>query len=98
MLINSGLATPLETFKMHTGRYPTTDEGLIALIEAPDDEEIAENWSGPYVKDTSLKDAWGNDLIYTSPGEYNENSYDLSSPGANQTEGDEDDIKNWKDA
>lgn len=98
VLIKSGLASPLETFRMHVGRYPTTDEGLAALLEAPDDEEIAEKWSGPYVGDSSLKDAWGNDLIYTSPGEYNENSYDLSSPGPNAAEGDDDDIKNWKDA
>ena len=95
--VTSALSTPLELFKNHTGRYPTTDEGLIVLLEQPDDEEIAEKWSGPYVKSaSSLKDAWDNELIYSAPGEFNESSYDLSSPGPNEIEGDDDDITNWE--
>lgn len=95
--IRSGLATPLETFKMHCGRYPTTEEGLAVLLKAPDDEEIAKKWAGPYVQQASaLKDAWNHDLIYKSPGEYNQQSYDLSSPGKNGIEGDDDDVKNWQ--
>lgn len=95
-MIRSGFTTPLETFRMHTGRFPTTDEGLIVLLKKPDDEEIAEKWSGPYIKDEKmLKDAWGRDLIYVSPGNVNETGYDLSSAGPNGNEGDDDDIVSW---
>jgi general secretion pathway protein G len=89
------LGNDLERFRLHCGRFPTTDEGLAVLLDPPDDEELAERWGGPYVK-KAPKDAWGNDLIYESPGQYNEDSYDLSSPGPNGVEGDEDDITNWE--
>lgn len=96
-LIDSGVNGTLDMYRMHMGRYPTTDEGLAALVEQPDDEELAEKWRGPYIKDGSkLKDAWGNDLVYESPGQYNENTYDLSSTGPNGQEGDDDDITNWE--
>lgn len=96
-LVDSGVNGTLDMYRMHMGRYPTTDEGLAALIEEPDDEELAEKWRGPYLKEgAKLQDAWGNDLIYESPGQYNENTYDLSSPGKDAQEGTEDDITNWE--
>ena len=82
----AGLENDLERFRLHCGRYPTTDEGLALLLELPDDEEIAERWGGPYLK-KAPKDAWGNDLIYESPGQYHEDSYDLSSAGPNGNPG-----------
>ncbi len=88
------LGNDLERFRLHCGRYPTTDEGLAALLDAPDDDELAERWGGPYIK-KAPKDAWGRDLVYESPGQYNDD-YDLSSPGPNGVEGDEDDITNWE--
>lgn len=92
-LIKSGINGTLDLYRMHMGEYP---ESLEQLVTPPDDAEIAEKWAGPYVKDLkNLKDSWGNDLIYTFPGRYNETSYDLSSPGANKKEGDDDDITNW---
>lgn len=95
--VESGFAGALDLYKMHMGHYPTTDEGLAALLEKPDDDELAEKWRGPYLKEgTKLEDAWGNEFIYESPGQYNENSYDLSSPGPNGQEGDDDDIGNWE--
>ncbi len=97
VMIESGLKTPLNLYRMHMGHFPTSDEGLAALVEAPDDDELAEKWRGPYVEDGSkLKDAWGNEFIYESPGQYNEDRYDLSSPGPNGQEGDDDDITNWE--
>lgn len=90
-----GLDNDLERFKMHCGRFPTTDEGLAALLEKPDDEEIAEKWGGPYLK-AAPKDAWSQDLIYECPGQYNENGYDLSSKGPDKQEGTDDDITNWE--
>lgn len=97
-LIKSGINGALDMYKMRMGHYPTDDEGgLDALINAPDDEELAKRWLEPFIKEgTKLEDAWQSDLIYSSPGEYNENSYDLSSPGPNMIEGDDDDITNWE--
>ncbi len=89
-----GLDSTIETFRMHCGRYPSTDEGLAALLVQPDDEDLEGKWAGPYLKEAP-KDAWGRDLIYEAPGTYNEQSYDLSSMGANGQAGDDDDITNW---
>jgi general secretion pathway protein G len=95
-LVETNLKTSLELFKTHTGRYPSTEEGLAVLVQRPDDEEIAAKWAGPYTEKREFKDAWGRELIYRSPGEYNEESYDLSSPGPNGQAGDDDDITNWQ--
>lgn len=79
------------------GRYPQEDDdGLMALVEEPDDEEEAAKWAGPYVDAKDLKDSWGNDFIYECPGEVNEDSYDLSSAGPDGDEGTDDDITNWE--
>jgi len=75
----------LELYKLDTGRYPTTQEGLAALIAAPSG---AANWNGPYIRDTkALKDPWARDFIYRSPGE--KGGFDLISLGADGKEGGE---------
>jgi general secretion pathway protein G len=95
--VNSGLNGSLEYFKINCGRYPTTDEGLIALVRKPDSEDLAEKWRGPYLKEgAKLKDPWDRDYIYVSPGRVNETSYDLSSPGVDGQPGTDDDVANWK--
>jgi general secretion pathway protein G len=84
----------LDLFYLEIGRYPTSDEGLIALIEKPSDMT---NWNGPYLKKKTIpKDPWGNDYIYQSPGE--NGPYDLYSFGMDGTEGgegDNQDIVSW---
>ena len=78
------------------GRYPTEDEGLIALVNPPDSED-AEKWKGPYVKRLN-KDPWGNAYVYLYPGYYNTESFDILSYGADGTEEGEGfnaDIGNW---
>lgn len=96
-MIKSGLSGSLETFFAHMGRYPTTEEGLTVLYQKPNDEEVAQNWRGPYIKNPEdLKDAWKREFRYRSPGEFNEDGFDLSSAGKNGQHGDEDDITNWK--
>jgi len=95
--ITSGINGTLDLFRMHVGRYPTTDEGLAALMKAPDDPELAKKWRGPYIKEgAKLRDAWGNELRYESPGSYNQSTYDLSSAGKNGQFGDDDDVTNWE--
>lgn len=90
----------LDIFRMNVGRYPTSDEGLEALIdeEVLEEETDQEKWAGPYLKGSSVpKDEWGNDWEYTSPGDINEEGYDLYSYGPDGEEDTEDDIKNWQD-
>lgn len=75
----------LEIFKLEVGRYPNSNEGLRSLMEKP---AGMDKWNGPYVKDASiLKDPWGNDFRYTSPG--NGKPFDLVSLGADGKEGGE---------
>jgi general secretion pathway protein G len=74
----ANLSAGLDMFKADVGRYPTTQEGLAALLKKPDD---AENWDGPYIKkDDAMKDPWGRAYNYQSPGQHNE--YDLFSYGS----------------
>jgi general secretion pathway protein G len=85
----------LDLFKLEIGRYPTTQEGLQALITAPSG---VTNWNGPYWKKTTLpKDPWTNEYHYASPGQHG--AYDLWSYGADGKEGGEaadKDITSWE--
>ena len=84
----------LDLFKLEVGRYPTTSEGLQALITAPPGMP---NWNGPYwKKGTVPKDPWGNDYQYVFPGQHG--AYDILSYGAAGKEGGEGadkDITRW---
>ncbi|HVE48750.1 MAG TPA: type II secretion system major pseudopilin GspG [Casimicrobiaceae bacterium] len=76
----------LDLYKLETGRYPTTQEGLQALVSAP--AGVA-NWNGPYWKKQAVpKDPWGNEYRYASPGTNNA-PYDIMSFGADGREGGE---------
>ncbi len=55
----------LDTFRLDVGRYPTTDEGLAALIQQP--ASLA-RWNGPYLKKAVPNDPWGRPFSYRSPG------------------------------
>jgi general secretion pathway protein G len=74
----------LDLYKLEVGRYPSTQEGLQALITAPPG---VTNWNGPYWKKASVpKDPWGNDYRYAAPGQNNA-PYEISSYGADGREG-----------
>lgn len=98
--VTGSLPNALKMYRVAMGRYPTTDEGLKALIQPPDDEEQAKAWKrggGPFIEDEKgLKDQWGNEYRYTCPGTYNTEGFDLSSVGPDSQEGTDDDIVNWK--
>lgn len=85
----------LDLYKLEVGRYPTTQEGLQALITAP---AGVNNWNGPYWKKQTLpKDPWGNEYKYASPGLHG--AYDIISYGADGVEGGEGpnkDITSWE--
>ncbi len=88
----ANMGTALDAFEIDTGRYPTSDEGLKALVEVPGN---IKDWKGPYLKRTVGNDPWGNPYIYRAPGQHNTTSYDLYSFGPNGQEGGGDDIDNW---
>jgi type II secretion system protein G len=95
----AGHKTVLGMFKMDCGRYPTTEEGLNALITRPKDMPVHE-WHGPYFDPPELpKDPWGHDYVYRCPGIHNPDGFDLFScgpDGVSKTSGDdEDDFNNW---
>ena len=87
------LEQALTDYKLDTGKFPETDDGLQVLVENTND---VEKWDGPYIKPAVPKDPWGNDYVYVCPGEHGE--FDLSSYGADGVEGGEGenaDITNW---
>lgn len=96
--IESNLATALDLYEVDNGRYPTTEQGLMALIEEPSSAPVPKNWNGPYLKKKSVpKDPWDKDYVYASPGIHNTGEYDLASLGSDGIES-SDDITNWKGA
>ncbi len=92
------LETALKLYKLDNGVYPTTEQGLQALVEKPESGILAKNWKeGGYLEKGKVpKDPWGNDFVYLSPGlkgDFDIISYGLDGvPGG---EGDNKDINNW---
>ena len=87
--------TALDSFRLDMGRYPSSSEGLEALISSSSGED---HWSGPYLKKEEIPvDPWDNPYIYKSPGDHGD--YDLYSYGADGSEGgdkDNRDVASWK--
>lgn len=93
MDIRGSLGTALDLFEADTGAYPTTAQGLQALLKAPDG---ASGWRGPYIKELAIPlDPWGNAYIYKCPGDHEPLPYDLLSHGRDGKEGGGDDIANF---
>jgi general secretion pathway protein G len=87
------LGQALDQLKLDTGRYPTTQEGLNALMINPG----MDNWEGPYLKKSLPSDPWGKPYIYQSPGTHGE--YDLSSLGKDGNpggDGEDKDVVSWE--
>lgn len=78
------LATALDLFYLDLGRYPTTEEGLSALVRRPDHLPA---WTGPYLDKEVPPDPWARAYIYKCPGEHG--PYDLTSLGADGAVGGE---------
>ena len=73
----------LDLFNLDTGRYPSTGEGLNALVQSPG---TLPSWNGPYLKGGVLpNDPWGKAYVYRSPGEHG--PYDIMSYGSDGQEG-----------
>jgi len=89
--IDLNIATGLKLYELDNGVFPTTEEGLEALLTAP---SSAKNWKGPYLEKKPI-DPWGNTYHYKSPGTHKAD-YDLFSTGRDGVEGNTDDVNNWE--
>ena len=95
----ASLESALKMYKLDNGSYPSTEQGLQALVEAPAAGNLPKNWrKGGYLEKGKVpKDPWKNDYIYISPGSHGD--FDLSSLGADGEpggEGFDKDINNWE--
>lgn len=91
----SQLENALERFNLHMDRYPTMDEGLKVLVEAPAGED--KKWRGPYIK-LLRPDPWGNPYQYRVPGIHHATTFDVWSRGADGQDGGDGqnaDVGNW---
>ncbi|MFG6442149.1 type II secretion system major pseudopilin GspG [Roseateles sp. LKC17W] len=87
------LQKSLDQYRLDAGRYPSTEQGLAALVAKPADEP---KWQGPYLAKVVPKDPWGHDYQYRAPGEHGE--YDLLSFGKDGRaggEGEDADLTSW---
>lgn len=76
----------LDEYYIETGTFPSTEEGLRALVEKPLDPDVAQTWGGPYMEKIP-KDPWRRDYIYRCPG--TEGDYDIICYGKDGVEGGE---------
>jgi general secretion pathway protein G len=82
----------LDIYKLDVGSYPTTEQGLQALLTRP---EGVRHWNGPYLKGTKLpEDPWGHPFVYRSPSERQGHEYDLYSLGPSGKPGSSGEIEN----
>jgi len=89
--IQANIATALKLYELDNGAFPTTEEGLNALLVKP---PSAVNWNGPYLEKKPI-DPWGREYKYKSPGDHRPD-YDLYSLGRDGQPGTADDITNWE--
>lgn len=97
VFVNTSIKTPLTAYRLKMGDYPSTAEGLQALVTAPANSR-AGNWDGPYLDVKGGKvpvDPWGEAYQYRYPGTRNKGGFDIWSKGPDRTDGTEDDIGNW---
>jgi general secretion pathway protein G len=86
----------LKLYYLDNDIYPTTDQGLAALVAQPTGEPAPANWKGPYLEHAVPNDPWGTAYVYTSPGSQNPESFDILSYGPDGKEGGDDDIANYE--
>ena len=94
------LESALEFYRMDNGRYPSSEQGLKALVTKPAGDPAPRNYpAGGYLRQSSaLADPWGEPFFYENPGSHNTHSYDIWTQGADGAaggEGGDADIGNW---
>ncbi len=89
-----GLSKALDLYRLEVGHYPSSEQGLQALVAAPPEES---RWTGPYLQKNVPQDPWGRNYIYRYPGENGE--YDLLSMGKDGQpggEGEDAEVTSWQ--
>lgn len=91
----ASIASALQLYKLDNYNYPTTDQGLEALVTQPSDDPQPKNWKK--LLDTLPLDPWGNPYLYLAPGEHGEfDLYTLGADGMDGGEGINATIGNWQ--
>ena len=88
----------LDRYAKDNGDYPSTEQGLAALWEKPEEPPRPIDWKGPYLQIPITKDPWGNEYVYIRPGIHDRYGYDLISFGSDGREGgtgDAEEIVSW---
>lgn len=86
--------TALDAYHLDVGRYPTSEEGLKALRDKP---ENARGWDGPYLSKAIPQDPWSRDYRYKSPGDHGPyDLYSLGADGADGGSGENADVNSWE--
>ncbi len=89
------LAAAMDMYRLDNGRYPSTEQGLLALVEKPGD---AEYWNGPYLRKNKIpKDPWNKDYQFAAPGEHGKfDIYTLGLDAKQGGEGEDKDVASWE--
>ena len=88
-----GFEKALEQYRIDTGHFPKTEQGLAALVVKPNNEP---KWAGPYLKKAPPPDPWGQPYQYKSPGEHGElDLFSFGKDGRPGGSGEDADITNW---
>ncbi len=100
MIQIKSIETAIKMYKLDNGVYPSTEQGLEALVQAPEVGQLARKWrKGGYLEKRKVpKDPWGNDYVYLAPGVHNTEDFDLLSYGPDGElggEGENADVTNW---
>ena len=91
------LVQAFKLYRLDIGRYPTTEQGIRALVEKPTSEPVPQNWKAGGYLDSVPKDPWGNPYQYANPGTHGEiDVYSYGSDGKPGGTGNDADIGNWQ--
>jgi general secretion pathway protein G len=79
----ANMSSAIDIYQADNGFYPTSQQGLQALLSKPNTPPVPKNWQGPYLRNLKKApaDPWGSEYVYKSPGEHNPDSFDLYSLG-----------------
>ncbi len=88
-----GLTTQLMLYNAQNGSYPSTDQGLAALVQKPSGDPVPRAWTQLYP--SMPTDPWGQPYHYQCPGSHNPTTFDIWSAGPDKQTGTADDVGNW---
>ena len=93
--VQVNVPTALKLYELDNGFFPTTEQGLDALLKQPSTNPVPKNWNGPYLEKKPI-DPWNRPYQYQSPGTHRPHDYDLYALGKNSDpKVSDDDITNW---